>query len=365
MAPHKGGHGGKLGKFLHQIGKAFGVHSRRHREHHGQQGKHNEMRQRMRADLASKCAEDLAENTNCQEEKCPRKQIRCLAELSDSLSPVCSEFVIATTTAMRERHGGKGHHGGKSDEGEMSDEDNFMRDEGEDEFQFGWGMEDGHETTDADENGCYQKEDGLWCPNEDGTWMRDDGLIYEPRAFCMFRLLRLLGWGIAALLLAIGLLWGFFERKRRRTEGAERPPRVGSYFSTLCECFTRPRICFPACLFTPVLAAFNRAEADERECNACDVCFALAKPISQYTTRQTIRGKYNMQDDNIRDCCTAVCCTPCAVAQDTLELEKRTAVQAPAPTPMGAPGLPVYVVAAATPPSDIAMDKIDKGDEQV
>ena len=46
-------------------------------------------------------------------------------------------------------------------------------------------------------------------------------------------------------------------------------------------------------------------------------------------------------------------------------LEKRAALQT-APTPMAAPGMPVYVIAAQAPPSaDMSMSKIDKADEQV
>merc|ERR1712147_328757 len=117
----------------------------------------------------------------------------------------------------------------------------------------------------ADKSGCEQKEDGLWCPQEDGTWIRDDGEVWEPpehdrkgphhRMLRMCRL-QLAGWILGALLLLAGLVWGFFERKRRRLNDSH-PQRQGSYVSNLCECFRRPSLCLPACLFTPVLAALN------------------------------------------------------------------------------------------------------------
>merc|ERR1712146_823031 len=129
-----------------------------------------------------------------------------------------------------------------------------------------------------------------------------------------------------AIILLVGLIWGLLERKRRRQQATALPPvRTGRYLTGLLECFRPLRVCVPACFFTPVLAAFNRAEADDRECTGCDVCFAMAKPVAQYTTRQTIRAKYGLEDSNCPDCLSAFCCTPCAVGQDTLELERRAA----------------------------------------
>lgn len=321
------------------------------------------MKEEMRANLKTNCAQDVTDNGCDTETQCPRKQLKCLAAVAEGLAPVCAEFVTTTMATMQERHHEGGHHSGGHQNDESSDEEAAASPWDRSEDQDKWATESDSAKFTEDENGCFQKEDGLWCPREDGSWIRDDGVIFEPEMnLCMFRMI---GWTLAALMLLIGLVWGYFERKRRNSLIGERQAKIGSYFSGLCECFSRPFVCIPACLFTPVLAAFNRAEADDRECNTCDVCFALLKPVAQYTTRQTIRGKYNMRDENCSDCCSAVCCTPCAVAQDTLELEKRAALQT-APTPMTAPGMPVYVIAAQAPPSaDMSMSKIDKADEQV
>merc|ERR1711988_2068232 len=59
-----------------------------------------------------------------------------------------------------------------------------------------------------------------------------------------------------------------------------------------------------------------------RECTACDVVFSLKTPITQYHTRQSIRSQQRMQQEQCTDALSAVCCTPCAVAQDALEMEK-------------------------------------------
>merc|ERR1712046_449126 len=72
--------------------------------------------------------------------------------------------------------------------------------------------------------------------------------------------------------------------------------------------------------------------------------FAMKTPITQYHTRQSIRGSYDLEEAPIEDCLAAVCCTPCAVAQDTLELEHRSYMEPPTVT-MVAP-----VIVSSTPP---------------
>lgn len=89
---------------------------------------------------------------------------------------------------------------------------------------------------------------------------------------------------------------------------------------------TLPRICCPATFFTPILAAFNRAEADHRDCTACDALFSMKTPITQFQTRQSLRAEHSIQDAPITDCLAAVFCTPCAVAQDSIEIERRAAM---------------------------------------
>merc|ERR1711959_49306 len=136
------------------------------------------------------------------------------------------------------------------------------------------------------------------------------------------------------VVLMIGLCWGYCERQKRRREAEERggfPRRAGDYATGLFDCFGYPRVCFPSCLFTPVLAAFNRAEADKRDCGVCDVCFSLKPQITHYQTRQSVRASHQLEEAPFTDCISALCCTPCAIGQDTLELERRAAAVAPAP----------------------------------
>lgn len=130
---------------------------------------------------------------------------------------------------------------------------------------------------------------------------------------------------LALLSLVVGLCWAVAEQRRRckvREELGGWPTRSGSYKTSLLECCQHPRLWMPAFCFTPFLAAFNRAEVEGRECNGCDVLFSLKTPITQYHTRQSLRSQQRMQEEQCTDALSAICCTPCAVAQDALEMEK-------------------------------------------
>merc|ERR1712070_682410 len=75
---------------------------------------------------------------------------------------------------------------------------------------------------------------------------------------------------ILALLIA-AFVYGYYERQRRRRIAAENggfPARTGTMRTGLFECIATPSVCFPASFFTPILAAFNRAEVDGRDCHA-------------------------------------------------------------------------------------------------
>jgi hypothetical protein len=66
----------------------------------------------------------------------------------------------------------------------------------------------------------------------------------------------------------------------------------------------------------------------------CDACFSMKTPFTQYHTRQTVRSTHLLEDSTCLDCFSSCCCTPCAVAQDALELERRGPSAAPAPPAM-------------------------------
>lgn len=156
----------------------------------------------------------------------------------------------------------------------------------------------------------------------------------------------LMCFALGLILISLGLCWGFYERKRRRRIAAERggyPDRTGDYTTGIFQCFTH-RLCLAATFFSPILAAFNRAEADKRDCNFCDVVFSLKTPITQYQTRQSIRAEHKIADSPVADCLAAVLCTPCAVAQDSIEMERRADMMVVPVAPVVPPRPPTVTV---------------------
>lgn len=74
----------------------------------------------------------------------------------------------------------------------------------------------------------------------------------------------------------------------------------------------------PGCLITYccgcVVAGFNSARLDDRECTPCDI-FA-----NDYQTRQSMRGKYGMGYAPLPDFISLYCCHFCFVMQTAKEL---------------------------------------------
>jgi len=157
------------------------------------------------------------------------------------------------------------------------------------------------------------------------------------------------------------LVWAIFERKRRRrlaTEAGGFPSRSGDYVTGLFECIGTPRICFPAFCFTPILAAFNRSAADKRDCSIFDVCFSLKTHFTQYHTRQSIRAEHRLEEMECGDCVSTVCCLPCAVGQDALEMERRAAAAPVAPAAAAEPAV-VGVMVVPGMPSKAEYSKVE------
>lgn len=190
----------------------------------------------------------------------------------------------------------------------------------------------------SNHGGHKGKHHGHWMhhgwhhPGMVGMHMDSNGNDHDMSKFhgiCPFQVAGAVGIFIAFM---IGVAWAVCERNRRRRIAEENggyKPRQGDYHTGILSCLTVPRVCCPSTFLTPFLAAFNRAEADNRECHPCDVLWALKTPITQYHTRQTIRSTHDLEEAPVTDCLGAVCCMPCVVAQDTLELEHRAAMQPP------------------------------------
>ncbi|KAF8977114.1 PLAC8 family-domain-containing protein [Cyathus striatus] len=55
--------------------------------------------------------------------------------------------------------------------------------------------------------------------------------------------------------------------------------------------------------------------------HGCITAFCGAGFIFQMSNRSNIRRRYNIKGGGCGDCCTALCCTPCELTQESLELE--------------------------------------------
>lgn len=71
-------------------------------------------------------------------------------------------------------------------------------------------------------------------------------------------------------------------------------------------------------LFCPcVVAAFNTARVDNRECTLCDLT------ANDYQTRQSLRARYSVGYAPLPDCCSMVCCQCCFIVQTAKEIAMR------------------------------------------
>lgn len=90
-------------------------------------------------------------------------------------------------------------------------------------------------------------------------------------------------------------------------------------------CFSSVPGCLLSCCCPCVVAAANEANVAERPVTLVDCLFCCPSP---YTTRQTLRKKYNMGYAPFNDCAALYCCACCFMHQTTREIAKRSG-QAP------------------------------------
>jgi len=93
----------------------------------------------------------------------------------------------------------------------------------------------------------------------------------------------------------------------------------GGLKTGLFDCFQDMEICLPGFFLPSCLAAFNKAEINDRECHVFDW---LCQP-NEYLTRQQMRARWELEENQIADCITLTCCTMCMICQDARELELR------------------------------------------
>lgn len=143
--------------------------------------------------------------------------------------------------------------------------------------------------------------------------------------------------GLAAVVvLVIALVYLIRERQRRAELRRDRQqltgptPRQGSWstgvFGTWDRFLPEWRTCLPSFLFPGIQTALNQAEIEDRDVSPADVCVNLYYPMvvtNVYRDRQAIRTQFGFPHEPCEDLLCSLCCTPCAVAQNSREIEAR------------------------------------------
>ncbi|GIL63536.1 hypothetical protein Vafri_17581 [Volvox africanus] len=145
-----------------------------------------------------------------------------------------------------------------------------------------------------------------------------------------------------------------------------RPAVKGDWSSGLCECCAAPggcgtccyAYCCPCCQYGQNIGRMPAGEVccGGNCCGACCCYFMLMELglccFLHCGARSWLRKKYSIPGDPCQDCCTALCCAPCAMCQEHRELTIRSQNDTVAQNkvvPSGAAAPPVIVMTA--PPS--------------
>ena len=85
--------------------------------------------------------------------------------------------------------------------------------------------------------------------------------------------------------------------------------------------------CFGCCCF-PCLFGANAQRIDGKNCFVMCVVYTLLIEcylcwVPHFLERQKFRQKYNIKSDNCNDILLTMCCGPCAMCQETREMNRR------------------------------------------
>lgn len=137
--------------------------------------------------------------------------------------------------------------------------------------------------------------------------------------------------------LAFGTLYFIYKEYHKRLERnnywrsvppnqvmARQESPLRTFRAGLCQCWESPRVCVAATFCGPAVAAFNRAELENRKAGILDILASYlgVRPCALvWFNRQSLRTKMQMEPNWAEDCGTSICCVPCAFGQHMLELE--------------------------------------------
>ncbi|GIL81279.1 hypothetical protein Vretimale_1095 [Volvox reticuliferus] len=145
-----------------------------------------------------------------------------------------------------------------------------------------------------------------------------------------------------------------------------RPAVKGDWSTGLCECCAAPggcgtccyAYCCPCCQYGQNIGRMPAGEVccGGNCCGACCCYFILMELglccFLHCGARSWLRKKYSIPGDPCQDCCTALCCAPCAMCQEHRELTIRSQTETVPHNkvvPSGAAAPPVMVMTAPPP----------------
>lgn len=212
--------------------------------------------------------------------------------------------------------------------------------------RHGWGM--GEDPYIHQLRTCVQENADAFSPE-----CRETKLVRRLSHHCPMGFVR---WIIIGSIIVASLVFaaigGVFFLWRRRQLSATRGPaaeKLGSW-STGLFAFDWSS-CLPSLCCPWFQSALNQAEVHDRDGSVADVCmnahhYSLVS--NTYHTRQAIRHKFEIPEEPVKDCLTAAFCLPCAMAQNTRELDVRRSrdavIQGQLDTSKTVEGMPVKEV---------------------
>lgn len=88
------------------------------------------------------------------------------------------------------------------------------------------------------------------------------------------------------------------------------------------DCMIDPKICIVSLFCMPCQLAFQKSAIEEHECGILDLLWMLAcGPCCGVMVRGKIRDKYGIDGSVVTDCLFFWLCSPCAVSQQTRQLD--------------------------------------------
>ncbi|KAI9092363.1 PLAC8 family-domain-containing protein [Phlyctochytrium arcticum] len=111
--------------------------------------------------------------------------------------------------------------------------------------------------------------------------------------------------------------------------GVQRPPKDWNH--SIFDCTSNMGACCIGCFFPCVMYGMNKKDLSHRSsCVGDCIMYALVASMGCGACvggggRTTMRARYNIRGDSCVDCLAHLCCHPCALTQERMELDENLA----------------------------------------